>query len=58
MKKNEKKDQEQKRKPRRLGLNRETIQVLNDPAFLEKARGAEVVVCPTYSYSGESEGPC
>lgn len=37
MKKNGTKDQEQK--PRRLSLNRETIQVLNDPALLELARG-------------------
>lgn len=27
------------RKPRRLSLSRETIQVLNDPALLELARG-------------------
>lgn len=27
------------RKSRRLSLDRETIQVLNDPAFLELARG-------------------
>ncbi|HKH43438.1 MAG TPA: hypothetical protein VKM72_02110 [Thermoanaerobaculia bacterium] len=39
MKKNRMKDQEQKGKPRRLSLHRETIQVLNDPALLELARG-------------------
>jgi hypothetical protein len=39
MKKNKTKGQEQKRKPRRLSLNRETILVLNDPALLELARG-------------------
>jgi hypothetical protein len=39
MKKNRMKDQEQEGKPRRLGLNRETILVLNDPALLELARG-------------------
>ena len=41
MKKNRMKDQEQEGKPRRLGLNRETILVLNDPALLELARGGE-----------------
>jgi len=39
MKKNKTQDQEQKRKLRHLGLNRETIRVLNDPAFLGLARG-------------------
>ena len=39
MKKNKTKDQEQKRKQRRLSLSRETIWVLNDPALLELARG-------------------
>jgi hypothetical protein len=39
MKKNKTKDEEQKRKPRRLSLNRETVLVLNDPALLELARG-------------------
>jgi hypothetical protein len=33
------KDQEQKQKPRRFSLNRETILVLNDPAILALARG-------------------
>ena len=37
MKKNRTKDQEQK--PRRLSLNRETIQALNEPALLELAGG-------------------
>jgi hypothetical protein len=31
-----------RRKSRRLSLNRETIQVLNDPALLELARGGRV----------------
>jgi hypothetical protein len=39
MKKNETTDREKNRKPRRLSLNRETIQVLDDPALLELARG-------------------
>jgi hypothetical protein len=39
MKRNRMKDEKQQRKPRRLRLNRETIQVLNDPALLELARG-------------------
>jgi len=38
MKKDKAKNQEQKRS-RRLSLSRETILVLNDPAFLELARG-------------------
>jgi hypothetical protein len=39
MKKNKPKDQEQERQPRRLGLSRETIRLLNDRALLELARG-------------------
>jgi len=39
MKKNKTNDLEQNRKLRRLGLNRETIRVLNDPALLALARG-------------------
>jgi hypothetical protein len=39
MQKDKAKDQEQKRKSRRLSLNRETIRSLNDPALLELARG-------------------
>jgi hypothetical protein len=39
MKKNKTKDEEQKRKPSRLSLSRETIRSLNDPALLEQARG-------------------
>lgn len=39
MKKNKTKDQEQNRRPRRLSLSRETIQVLDDPTLLELARG-------------------
>ena len=38
MKKDTTKDQKQKRS-RRLGLSRETILVLDDPALLELARG-------------------
>jgi len=37
MKKN--KTQEKNRNPRRLRLNRETIQILDNPAFLKLARG-------------------
>jgi hypothetical protein len=39
MKKKKTKDQEQKRKPRRLRLSRETIRLLSDPALLGLARG-------------------
>jgi hypothetical protein len=39
VKKNEMKDQEQNRKPRRLTLSRETIQILNDPALFGVAGG-------------------
>jgi hypothetical protein len=48
MKKNRTKDQEQKRKPRRLSLNRETIRFLNDPALLAlvKGGGTEAPECP------------
>lgn len=45
-----------KEKPRRLTLNRETIQVLDDPALLERARGgqpAELVIG-----GGTTHGPC
>jgi hypothetical protein len=38
MKKNENQESNQKQKPRRLRLNRETVQVL-DPGLLELARG-------------------
>lgn len=41
------------RKSRRLSLNRETIQVLNDPALLELARGEGPV---SEWYTGFSEG--
>jgi hypothetical protein len=41
MKKNRMKDQEPRRKPRRLSLNRETILVLDDPALLALARGGK-----------------
>ena len=33
------KNQEQKQKPRRLSLNRETILILNDPALLGLVKG-------------------
>ena len=39
MKKNRKQGEEQNRKSRRLSLNRETIQALDDLTFLELARG-------------------
>ncbi len=41
MKKNRIKDQEEKRKLRRLRLNRETIRLLSDPALLGVARGGD-----------------
>ena len=50
MKKNMMKSPEQKRKLRRLSLNRETILVLNDPALLELARGGADV--------GDGSQPC
>jgi hypothetical protein len=37
------KDEKKKGMPRRLTLNRETIQVLDDPALLELAKGGHVV---------------
>lgn len=42
MKKNLKKDQ-QRETPRRLSLNRETLQSLDDPSLLEKAEGGTQV---------------
>lgn len=39
MKKNKTTDREQKRNPRHLSLNRETIRILDDPALLKFARG-------------------
>lgn len=39
MKKNKERDQEQKGKPRRLTLSRETLQILDDPALLGVAQG-------------------
>ena len=39
MKKKTTKDQEQKQKPRRLSLSRETIRTLDDPALVGLARG-------------------
>ena len=41
MKKNRIKDQEKKRKLRRLRLNRETIRLLSDPTLLGLARGGD-----------------
>jgi hypothetical protein len=49
--KNKANELDQTRKPRRLGLNRETVLVLNDPALLELARGGGVGDCPTLSRS-------
>jgi hypothetical protein len=54
VKKNKVKDLEQTRKPHRLGLSRETILVLNDPA-LELARGVEGGDCPTLSRSNDKD---
>ena len=49
MKKN-KKDQEQKRQPRRLSLNRETIRSLDDRAVLGFAKGGVAEpTCPDQS---------
>jgi hypothetical protein len=45
MKKNRIKDQEEKRKLRRLRLSRETIRLLNDPALLGLARGGDTNTC-------------
>ena len=39
MKKYDMRAEEQKQKPRRLSLSRETIRLLADPALLELARG-------------------
>jgi hypothetical protein len=47
MKKNKAKDHEEKRKSRRLSLNRETIKALDEPSLLELARGG----------NGDSGGP-
>ena len=54
MKKNEARDQEQKPKPRRLRLSRETIKVLNDPAALGLAKGG-ITPCTTGSSTLMSE---
>ena len=59
MKKNEIRDEEQKRKPRRLRLSRETIQVLDDPAPLGLAKaGHGLTPCPTGSSTYVSESGC
>ena len=39
MKKNRTKDQEQRQKPRRLLLSRETIKILDDAALLQLIKG-------------------
>lgn len=39
VKKNQKRNQELEKKPRRLTLSRETIQILHDPALFEVAGG-------------------
>jgi hypothetical protein len=43
VKKNKGRNKEQTNKPRRLKLSRETITVLNDPAFLAFAKGGAAV---------------
>ena len=53
MKKN--KTQEQNRNPRRLSLNRETIQILENPAFLELARGGRVESTMTVTVESTSQ---
>ncbi|MFP5287588.1 MAG: hypothetical protein ACLGI9_17760 [Thermoanaerobaculia bacterium] len=54
MKKDRTKDQEQK--PRRFSLKRETIQILDDPALLARARGgAQDETCLTTSHSHQLE---
>lgn len=62
MKKNKTKDQEQKRKLRRLSLNRETIRFLNDPALLGLARGGLSDPGPCRGNGGSqtqcTTGPC
>jgi len=55
MKKNKTKDLEQNQTPRRLGLSRETILILNDPALLDQARGADGGDCPTLSRSNDKD---
>ena len=59
-----KKNRNEERKPNRLTLSRETIQILSDPALLELARGAEngasgsqCTNCTTTSTGGYSD-PC
>jgi hypothetical protein len=58
MKKDRKKDQE--RKPRRLSLKRETIQILQAPVLLALARGGYKPdeTCPTNSHSLADSGAC
>jgi len=48
-------------KPRRLTLSRETIQVLDEPALLEHAKGGLATITTSqtrtgYEMSGSSEG--
>lgn len=52
MKKNRAQDQEQK--PRRLTLNRETIQALDDPTLLELVRGG-TSRCHALTTSGDTQ---
>lgn len=42
MKKNLTRHNAERERPRRLTLSRETIQILNDPSLLERARGGTV----------------
>ena len=61
MKKNRTQDQEQKQKSRRLSLSRETIQVLNDPALLRRARGGDFTdftEMPTCNLESTSQSQC
>ena len=60
MKKNKTKDQEQNRKPRRFSLSRETILLLDDPALLELARGADEpgTICNTGSSGPVESSAC
>ncbi len=59
MKKNSTQGQEQK--SRRLSLSRETIQVLNDPALLRRARGGDFTdftEMPTCNLESTSQSQC
>jgi hypothetical protein len=54
VKKNNTKNQEQNRNPR-LGLNRETIRLLNQPALLEFAKGGGTTVSVTVTVESTSQ---